>query len=79
MYLYAFPVTCPLELFTQSLYIWNHYGNVPVVVVVVVGPIVIVVVVMLTVCCTEFIVVVVPACKVELKLVESSCRKIQAY
>ena len=34
MYLYFLVVTCPSEFLSQSLYIWNHYGNVVVVVVV---------------------------------------------
>ena len=35
MHLYSFGITCPFELLPYSLYIWNHYGDVPIVVIVV--------------------------------------------
>ena len=61
----VFPSCCmSFKIFTQSMYIWNHLGYVPVFVVA--APIVVVVVV-LTVCWTGFIVVVVPMLIVVLK------------
>ena len=52
MYLYSLVIACTFEFLSQSLYIWNHYGNV--LVVVVVSSIVVVVVFGLIFCGTLF-------------------------